>query len=101
MFKTKTRKRPKSPKKTTRVTVDIPSEKHKRLKAVAALKGETLQEFILTCVDEKMHESNSKTKLEQLEELGLVGAIEESEITSTNYKKFIKKSIKAKHERDV
>jgi hypothetical protein len=78
------------PKKTTRVTVDIPSEKHRRLKAIAALKGETLQEFILACVDDKMFAPTSKTKLEQLEELVLVGAIEESEISSTNYRGFIK-----------
>jgi hypothetical protein len=96
MQKVKTRKRF---KKTTRVTVDIPSEKHKRLKAIAALKGETLQEFILTCVEEKIDNPNAKTKLEQLEDLGLVGAIEESEITSTNYKEFIKRSVKAKYER--
>ncbi len=67
---------------------------------MAALKGEILQEFILTCVEERIHEPSAKTKLEQLEDLGLVGAIEESEITSTNYKDFIIKSVKARHERE-
>ncbi len=100
MRKTRVRKRTKSLKKTTRVTVDFPSEKHKRLKAIAALKGETLQEFILTCVEDKMLEPNGKTKLELLEDLGLVGTIEDSEITSTNYKESIKKSLKDKHERN-
>jgi macrodomain Ter protein organizer (MatP/YcbG family) len=99
MQRTKARKRLKSPKKTTRVTVDMPFEKHKRLKAVAALKGETLQEFILTCVDEKIHEPSAKSKLDQLEELGLFAATEKTEITSTNYRDFIKKSLKTKHEK--
>lgn len=99
MHRAKNRKRPTILKKTTRVTIDFPSEKHKRLKAIAALKGETLQEFILTCVDERVQEPQSKTKLEQLEELGLVGAIEKSEITSVNYKEHIKKSVKEKHGR--
>lgn len=99
MHKVKTKKRPKSPRKTTRVTVDIPSEKHKRLKAVAALKGETLQEFILSCVDEKMQEPSGKSKLEKLDELGLLGGIENSDITSTNYREFIKKSFKSKYEK--
>ena len=40
-------------------------------------------------------------KLEQLEDLGLVGAIEESKITTTNYKEFIKNSLKAKHAREA
>lgn len=40
-------------KKTTRVTVDFPVNKHKRLKALAAVEGVSLQEFIRSCVDEK------------------------------------------------
>lgn len=77
----------------------MPSEKHKRLKAVAALNGETLQEFILSCVDEKMHSPQGKSKIEQLEEIGFLGGIEESEITSTNYKEYIHKKIKSKYEK--
>lgn len=33
-------------KRTTRVTVDFPTDQHRRLKARAALAGVTLQEFI-------------------------------------------------------
>jgi macrodomain Ter protein organizer (MatP/YcbG family) len=99
MQRAKIKKRLKSSKKTTRVTVDMPFEKHKRLKAVAALNGETLQEFILTCVDEKIHKPSAKSKLEQLEELGLFAGTERTDITSTNYKAFIKKSLKAKYEK--
>jgi len=99
MLKTKVKKRPKKLKRTTRVTVDIPIEKHKHLKAVAALKGSTLQEFILTCVEEKMEEPSHKSKLEQLDDLGLLGAIEESEVSSTNYKEFIRNSVKKRHEK--
>ena len=37
-------------KKTTRVTVDFPSDEHRRLKAMASLEGMTLQEYIRTHV---------------------------------------------------
>jgi len=99
MHKVRPRRRAKLPRRTTRITVDMSSEKHKRIKAIAALQGDTLQEFILACVDDKIHEPSGKTKIEQLEALGLVGGIEESEITSTNYREFIRKRVKAKHEK--
>ena len=36
----------KSKKKTTRVTVDFPETQHRKLKAIAALEGVTLQDYI-------------------------------------------------------
>ena len=47
-MKTKRRKSPiaKTKKKTTRVTVDFPVAEHRKLKALAALEGVTLQEYI-------------------------------------------------------
>jgi hypothetical protein len=99
MTKTKLKKRVKTVRQKTRVTVDFPIEKHKRLKAIAALKGETLQEFILNSVEEKMAEPKVKNKLDMLDELGLVGTMNESQITSENYKEFISKSIKRKYEK--
>jgi len=47
-MKTRRRKRAVSQKrkKTTRVTVDFPVSQHRRLKALAALEGVTLQEYI-------------------------------------------------------
>lgn len=36
----------KSKKKTTRVTVDFPEAQHRKLKAIAALEGVTLQDYI-------------------------------------------------------
>ena len=36
----------KTPKKTTRVTVDFPVAQHRKLKSLAALEGVTLQEYI-------------------------------------------------------
>ena len=47
-METKRRKTPisKTPKKTTRVTVDFPIAQHRKLKAQAALEGVTLQEYI-------------------------------------------------------
>jgi len=50
-----------SKRKKTRVTIDLPPEEHKRLKAIAALQGVTLQDLIIHCVDEKLHKPNAKT----------------------------------------
>jgi hypothetical protein len=45
-----TRRRPVAPKAkkktTTRVTIDFPIAEHRKLKAIAAIKGVTLQEYI-------------------------------------------------------
>ncbi len=38
----------------TRMTIDFPVRKHKRLKAISALLGIPMKEFILTCVLEKL-----------------------------------------------
>ena len=48
-------------RKKTRITIDLPSEEHKRLKAIAAIRGTTLQDLIIDCIDEKMHQPNAKT----------------------------------------
>lgn len=48
-------------RKKTRVTIDLLPEEHKRLKAIAALQGVTLQDLIIDCIDEKMHKPNAKT----------------------------------------
>lgn len=51
-------------KNKTRVTVDFPQSEHKRLKAVSALMGMSMQEYIIGCVEEKLYEAtpNAKTK---------------------------------------
>jgi len=66
--------RPRIKRSKTRVTVDFPPHEHKRLKAIAALQGVTLQDLIIECVNEKMHKPNAKTievirKAERGEEL--------------------------------
>ncbi|WP_194848197.1 hypothetical protein [Candidatus Neptunochlamydia vexilliferae] len=38
---------------TKRITLDIPEDLHRKLKAVAALMGMTLKEYILGCVEDK------------------------------------------------
>ncbi|MBI5346919.1 MAG: hypothetical protein HZB76_07250 [Chlamydiae bacterium] len=40
-------------KKTTRVTVDFPVAQHRKLKAIAALEGITLQDYIRSRVSSK------------------------------------------------
>ncbi|MBI3236270.1 MAG: hypothetical protein HYZ48_00950 [Chlamydiales bacterium] len=52
---------PRTKRAKTRVTVDFPPDEHKRLKAIAALQGVTLQDLIVECVNEKMHKPNAKT----------------------------------------
>jgi len=49
----------------TRLTIDFPSIKHKQLKAVAALLGVPMKEFILSCVLEKL---NNKAILKSIED---------------------------------
>jgi hypothetical protein len=52
---------PRARRSKTRVTVDFPPDEHKRLKAIAAIQGVTLQDLIIECVDEKFHKPNAKT----------------------------------------
>ena len=60
MDKTRSKKRPKIrnaqkiKKATTRVTIDFPISQHRHLKALAALEGMTLQEYIRTHVMENV-----------------------------------------------
>jgi len=49
-------------KKTTRVTIDFPIEQHRRLKALAALEGVSLQEFIRSHVLDKATGTNLPAK---------------------------------------
>ena len=45
-------------KEKTRVTVDFPLSEHRRLKAVSALMGISMQEYIIECVEEKLYSKN-------------------------------------------
>ena len=45
-------------KEKTRVTVDFPFAEHRRLKAVSALMGISMQEYIIECVEEKLYSEN-------------------------------------------
>ena len=47
---------------TTRVTVDFPNEEHKRIKAVAALMGMSIKDYIILCVEEKIFSKNIPNK---------------------------------------
>jgi len=48
----------KTKKKTTRVTVDFPEAQHRKLKAMAALEGVTLQDYIRSRVTSEIEGSN-------------------------------------------
>ncbi len=56
-MQTKRRRPIVSKKKTTRVTVDFPAAQHRKLKAIAALEGVTLQDYIRSRVATEIEES--------------------------------------------
>lgn len=45
-------------KRTTRVTVDFPESEHRKLKAIAALEGVTLQDYIRSRVTPEIEEND-------------------------------------------
>ena len=42
------------PKKRERLTIDIPCEEHRKIKAYAALRGQSLREFVLGSIKNQM-----------------------------------------------
>lgn len=44
-------------KKLSRITLDIPSEEHKRLKAIAAMTGKSMRELILEALKKHLKET--------------------------------------------
>ena len=48
----------KTKKRTTRVTVDFPKAEHRKLKAMAALEGVTLQDYIRSRVSPEIEEND-------------------------------------------
>jgi hypothetical protein len=46
-------------KHQSRMTIDIPEEDHKRLKALAALRGESMRTIILSWIQENLYSANS------------------------------------------
>ena len=50
-------------KKTTRVTVDFPKDQHKKLKALAALEGVTLQDYIRSRVTPEIEDNITDSEL--------------------------------------
>jgi predicted DNA binding CopG/RHH family protein len=66
-------------KKTTRVTVDFPIKKHQRLKALAAIEGVSLQDFIRSCVDAKTESRLEERHLDDHEFKKLLKKISEED----------------------
>ena len=63
---------------TTRVTLDIPKDMHRKVKAIAALLGVSLKDFILDCVEEKAFKKEPKASLKK----ALRDAYEEKDLIS-------------------
>lgn len=43
---------------TTRMTIDIPIEEHRKLKAIAALRGMSMKAIILECISKELYSDN-------------------------------------------
>ncbi len=46
----------------SRITIDLPQEEHKRLKALAALQGKSLKEVILESIEKYLYNASTSTK---------------------------------------
>jgi hypothetical protein len=52
-------------KKTTRMSIDVTSRDHTRIKVLAAAEGLTLKEFVIECIKERINpekKPNAKTR---------------------------------------
>lgn len=58
-----------SHKDVTRMTIDFPIMKHKQLKAIAALLGVPMKEFILSCVLDKLNDKEILKKIEENQDI--------------------------------
>jgi hypothetical protein len=48
---------------TTRMTIDIPIEEHRKLKAIAALRGVSMKVIILECLSRELYSDNVPNEL--------------------------------------
>ncbi len=44
--------------RTIRMSIDVPVNDHKRIKALATIKGVTIKEFVIECVHERIYPEN-------------------------------------------
>ena len=52
-------------KKTTRMSIDVPLKDHTRIKVLAAAEGVSLKEFVIECIQVRIHpekKPNAKTR---------------------------------------
>jgi hypothetical protein len=48
--------------KTTRMSIDVPLKDHKRIKVLAAAEGLTIRDFVIDCINEKIHPEKKPNK---------------------------------------
>lgn len=48
--------------KTTRMSIDVSIKDHKRIKVLAAAEGISLREFVIECINEKIHPARTPNK---------------------------------------
>lgn len=52
-------------KKTKRISIDVPLKDHTRIKVLAVAKGISLKDFVIECIQERIHSEkkpNAKTR---------------------------------------
>ena len=50
---------------TTRMTIDLPDEEHRKLKAIAALRGVSMKAIILECLNKELYSDNIPNDITQ------------------------------------
>ena len=49
-----------------RLSIDVLPDEHRQIKAYAALHGETIREYVLECIRERLYRENEKKELQAL-----------------------------------
>ena len=49
-----------------RLSIDVLPEEHRQIKAYAAFHGETIREYVLKCIRERLHRENENRELRAL-----------------------------------
>jgi predicted DNA-binding protein len=47
---------------TSRITIDLPTNSHKKLKATAAILGKSMREFVIESIEKHLNDSNTLNK---------------------------------------
>lgn len=63
----------------SRMTIDVPEEDHKRLKALAAVLGKSMREIVIEWIHEHLYSSNTSSNTPNAQTLEAIKQIEKGE----------------------